>query len=355
MKYPLYLSIALLVALLTACQSSQNSENKSNNQSKEPSKDEVIKINVEAAFSRLGNSRAVFKSTAILEADRQATVTSKTSGIILSIDVEEGDVVGEEQLLLTLESEQQQLDVVNAEALYKKSLYNYERSRTLLDKGLANKESVDNLKFETEALKASLDQAKMNLSYTRVRSPFAGMVAKRHVKIGNHLSINDPVFDVVDLNSLQAKLDVPEHHLSLMRPGLPVLFYFDAYKGQAIDGAIVRVSPVVDPQSGTFNVTVNIDNAEGHLRPGLFAKADVIYAENTDVVLLDKNAIITEDDKSFVYLINDDMTVSKTFVQLGYEMDDVFEITDGVDVDSQVVTTGKNNLTEDSVIEIVNN
>lgn len=321
---------------------------------KTDSKEEKVVVNVESAQTYIGNSIATFKSTAVLEADRAATVTTKTNGIILDILVEEGDFVKKDDVMLVLESDEQQLSLKSSQANYEKSLNNYERANQLIAKGLTNKEQLDNLKFETQSLKSALDQAKMNLTFTKVKAPFDGVVVKRMVKIGNLIQNATAVFEVVDFDSLQAKIDVPEHQWNIMRPGLPVQFKFDAINNQEILGEVIRVSPIIDSSSGTFQVTVSVDNSERLLRPGLFAKANIIFDEKQDVLLVDKDAIIREDEMSFVYVIKEHDKVEKTPVELGYEMPDAFEITSGLIPNQQVVTTGKNNLTPDTSINVVN-
>lgn len=341
------LSIFIILLVLSACNKTERAEE---NKKKE---DEKVIINVEAANSYLGNSIATFRSTAILEADKAATITTKTSGIILELMVEEGDFVNKDDVLLVLESDEQELSLNSAKANYEKSLNNYQRAQQLISKGLTNKEQLDNLKFETESLKSALEQAKMNLSFTKVKAPFDGVVVKRLVKLGNLIQNATPVYEIVDFDSLQAKIDVPEHQWNIMKPGLAVDFEFDALKQHDIKGNVIRVSPIIDANSGTFQVTVSVDNSERLLRPGLFAKANIIFDEKPDAVLVDKNAIVREDDLSFVYVIEEETKVKKTQVELGYEMPDAFEIVSGLKVQQQVVTTGKNNLTPDTEINVV--
>ena len=342
-----------MIIALVACQRPSAEAEKPQPSDEQEEKEKVV-INVEAGTAYAGQSQATFRSTAVLEADRAATVTTKTSGIILSLEVEEGDLVKQGDVMLVLESDEQQLSVQSAQANYNKSLSNYERAKQLVDKGLTNQEQLDNLKFETEALKASLDQAKMNLSFTKVRAPFDGLVVKRHVKIGNLIQNATAVFDVVDFNSLQAKIDVPEHHWGIMNDGLEVVFQFDALRNQIITGLIERVSPVVDSASGTFEVTVAVDNTDMKLRPGLFAKANIIFDQRNDVVLVDNDAIVREDDVAYVYVIKEASEVEKTEVTLGYEMPEAIEVSAGLVAGQKVVTTGKNNLTPDSLVNVVN-
>lgn len=343
--------IMILLVFLSACNNPKDIDNKGKLNKPE---DEKVIINVEASTSYIGNSTATFKSTAVLEADRAATITTKTSGIILDLLAEEGDFVKKGEVLLILESDEQVLSLNSAEANYAKSLNNYERAQQLISKGLTNKEQLDNLKFETLSLKSALEQAKMNLSFTQVKSPFDGTVVRRHVKIGNLVQNATAVYEVIDFDSLQAKIDVPEHQWHIMKTGLEVKFNFDALAGKEVFGKIVRISPVVNSNSGTFVVTVSIDNHEKLLRPGLFAKADIIYDQREGIVLVDKNAIIREDELSFLYLIENEVDIKKIEVTLGYEMPDSFEITSGLEAGQMVVTTGKNNLTPDVKVNVVN-
>ena len=348
--------ILLLITMgitLVACQKGAPDSEKQSNSPEEDKQDKVT-INVETAKSYLGESIATLKSTAVLEADRAATITTKSSGIILDILVEEGDLVEKDQVLLVLESDEQRLTLKSATANYDKSLNNFERAQKLLTKGLVNQEQIDNLKFETRSLKATLDQAVMNLSFTQVKSPFAGTVVKRHVKIGNLVQNATAVFEVIDFDSLQAKIDVPEHQWLIMKAGLPVQFEFDALENNTVIGEVIRISPVIDSASGTFEVTVQVDNSEKLLRPGLFAKANIVFDQRNDVVMVDKDSIIREDDLSFVYTISGENELNKVQVTLGYEMADSYEIRTGLTSGAVVVTTGKNNLTPDVQVNVVN-
>ena len=139
-----------------------------------------------------------------------------------------------------------------------------------------------------------------------------------------------------------------------MRAGLDVTFNFDALANQKVTGKILRVSPVVDSSTGTFEVTVAVNNENNNLRPGLFAKADIIFDQRDDVVLVDKDAIIREDELSYVYTLLEENKLSKQAVTLGYEMPESFEIVDGLQAGQTVITTGKNNLTPDVEVNVVN-
>lgn len=315
-------------------------------------KEEII-VNVEAANVYAGVAISVFKTTTILEADLESDVTSKASGIVLGINVEVGDKVEAGDVLAILESDVQKLDYESANANYQKSSHNYERAKTLLKKGLANKESVENLKFETMSLKTNLDQAKLNLDFTQVKAPISGVITKRNIKKGNLIQLNTQVYEIVDFDSLQAVINVPENKWSLFEDNLEVMFQF-ANLNESVKGHILRIDPVVDSSTGTFRVVISIDDTlETRLRPGLFGKTQIILDKHEDALLLSKDALIREDNKSYVYVINADKSVIKTEVELGYEMDNSVEVLTSSLEAQQVVTTGKNNVSDESIVEVI--
>ena len=317
--------------------------------------DEEVIINVEAEKIELGDALSVFKTTTLLEADLESDVTSKASGIVLQINVEVGDKVKAGDVLAVLESDVQQLRLQSATANYQKSLHNYERAKTLLKKGLANQESVDNLKFETKSLKTSLEQAQLDLDFTQIKAPISGVITQRNIKKGNLIQLNTAVYHIVDFDSLQAIINVPENKWGLFKRGLVALFDFSSFD-RTVKGHILRIDPVVDSSTGTFRVVIALDKSEDNLnglRPGLFGKTQIVLDKHANVPMLSKNALIREDDKSYVFVVNDDNSVSKTTVNLGYEMDNSIEVLSGLSVDQQVVTTGKNNVSEESKVEVI--
>ncbi len=318
-------------------------------------KDEEVIINVEATTIKSGNAVSVFRTTTILEADLESAVTSKASGIVLQINVEVGDKVEAGDVLAILESDVQQLRYESANANYQKSLNNYQRAKSLLKKGLANKESVENLKFETRSLKTNLSQAKLDLDFTKITAPISGIITKRSIKKGNLIQLNTQVYEIVDFDSLQAVINVPEDKWRLFKKGLDVNFSFTGFE-TVINGNILRVDPIVDSSTGTFKVVMNIDQSQelaSNLRPGLFGKTEIVLDKHENTLLVSKNAVIREDQTAYVFQVNDDNGISKKNIIIGYEMDDNLEILSGIEVDSQVVTTGKNNVSEDSKVEVI--
>ncbi len=375
-RITMYAFIAVLMINVSGCSfidgpdtTDQDSDNKASEQSPsaeqdtekedegedkedEGSKEEEIVINVEAIQLIKGDAVSVFNTTTIIEADLESAVTSKASGIVLSINVEVGDAVKEGDVLAVLESDAQKLRLQSANANYQKSSHNYERAKTLLEKGLVNQESVDNLKFETQSLKTSLDQAKMDVDFTKITAPISGVITKRSIKKGNLIQPNTAVYEIVNFDSLQAVINVPESKWGAFETGLSVVFNFSSM-GKNFYGSILRIDPIVDSTTGTFKVVIALDESDATLRPGLFGKAQIILDKRENALLIDKDAVIREDRNTFAFVVNEDSTVTKTPITLGYQLQDHIEVLEGLTDNQSVVTTGKNNLSSGSKIKVI--
>ncbi len=308
--------------------------------------------NVESATVKQGTAQAVYTSTAVLQADREAEVSAKAGGVVEDIKAEAGDEVEKGQVLAILESVDQALRLQQARANYERTFNNWERSRKLLAKGLADAESVSNLKYETQVLKAVLDQAQLAYDNTRIKSPIDGTVVNRFIKVGSLVNNGERTFKVVDFGSLQAVVNVPEMQLRRIRTGLPARLWLDALDGTEVKASVARISPAVDEATGTFEVTLAIDEDNPELRPGLFARVAIVYDQRPNALLVDKEAVFQEDQNHYVWLI-DGERVYKRAVRTGYTMGDDVEVTEGLQLGDQVVTTGKNNLSENARVRVV--
>ena len=116
------------------------------------------------------------------------------------------------------------------------------------------------------------------------------------------------------------------------------------------------MDPIVDSSTGTFKVIMNLDNSQEiarNLRPGLFGKTEIVLDKHKDTLLVTKNAVIREDQTAYVFEVNADNTITKRNISIGYEMDDSLEVLSGIEIARQVVTTGKNNVSEETTVKVI--
>ncbi len=332
------------ISLLTGCGK--------DGQSKDNDKKDITAIPVEVSLVKTGSISAVFSGTANLEAENEATVVAKVSGTIKRIKVEEGDYVKMGQILAKLDDEQLKFKLNQAKANLEKIRNDDARSEKLFKKNLISADAFDKVKYEFEALKAAHDLATLELDYSGIRAPISGIIAERFVKEGNMININEPTFKITDFDPLHAILHVPERHLSKLKTGQEVDLKADALDGILFSGHIKRISPVVDPNTGTFKVTIEVADNSNKLKPGMFGRVNIIYDIHDNTTLVPKESVITEDKESAVFVVQDTIALKK-IVETGYINSSHVEITNGLKEGDTVVTVGQASLKDSARVQII--
>lgn len=319
----------------------------------EKSAEEVVAIPVEVITVVNGDVSAFYSGTTTIESDEQATVVSQITGVVLEINAEEGDFVEAGKVLARVETDRYALEVERNNAALKRLETDYQRKQELFGKNLVSAEDFERVRAEYDAQKASVGLAQLNLKYTQIVAPISGYVAERLVRVGNLVEVYQPVFRIASYDPLLAVLHVPERELSVLRKGLAATVTLDALPNKTFSGEVIRISPVVDPATGTFRVTAEIRDPEQILKPGLFGRVDILYDMRRDVPLVPRSAVITEDEASHVFVVGEDSNVLRRPVKLGYERNGHVEVIEGVAAGEKVVTAGKGSLNEGSHVELV--
>jgi membrane fusion protein (multidrug efflux system) len=341
------LLVLLIMLLLQGCMSQAVGSEEEEAKAEDPA------IPVEATLVSSGDMAAIYSGTATLEADDQATVVSQIAGVVLEISAEEGDYVEAGHVLARVETDRYRLTVEKANAALIRLQTDYERKKELYEKKLVSAEDYERVSAEFQAQKAAYELARLDLEYTSIRAPISGFVSERLVRPGNLVKLHDPVYRVTSYDPLLAVLHVPERQLRVLRKGLEVNVALDAWPGEQFTGEIIRISPVIDPGTGTFRVTAEIKDHDEMLKPGLFGRVEILYDLHEDVPVIPRSAVITEDERSHVFVIDGEGSATRRNVQLGYERAGLIEVRDGVATGETVVTAGKGSLSDGAKVEVI--
>jgi len=309
------------------------------------------KIPVETAISELGNIEALYSGSAVIEAEKEAIIVSKTSGYIKKMYTEEGKYVRKGRLVVKLESEKEELELKRQELTLKKSEADLKRNEELFSGKIISKEEFENHTFRFHSEKNIYNIAKLNLDYTKVKAPISGIITKRFIKEGNLVSFNEPLFKVVNFNSLVIKLHIPETEMNKIKLKQIAEIAVDAIPGKYFSGIIKRISPVIDAGSGTFALTISVDNSSKSLKPGMFSRVKIVYDTHRDTILIPKDAVLSEDGELSVFVVKNGKAF-KTPVKIGYSKNDIVEILSGVKTGTEVVTLGASSLKDKALIKI---
>ena len=173
------------------------------------------------------------------------------------------------------------------------------------------------------------------------------------IKVGNMVVANQPVFQVTDLEPLLAVLHVPERLVGDLKVGQVSKLTVDALTEETFAGQVERISPVVDPSTGTIKVTVTVYDASRRLKPGMFARINIVNDVHTGTVLAPRDAIIEEDKETSVFVVRDS-TVFRQDIETGYVNSIYIEVVSGLTPGDTVVTLGKGSLKDSARVEFVN-
>jgi membrane fusion protein (multidrug efflux system) len=309
-------------------------------------------IPVEVVQPRRAEMLATYSGTATLQAEADAEVIARVAGEVLRILVEEGDRVAAGQLLAALDDRQLRLEVAQARAALAKLERDYNRQIELHEKGLVAAGTFESLKYDLDDLRAKHELAHLQLSYTQIRAPFAGVIAARNVKLGQMLQPGTAVFRVTDPSPLKAEVFVPERELERMRPGQRASIQVDALAGRAFEGRVTLVSPTVNAQTATFKVTVHVDDARGDLKPGMFGRIGIVFDRRPDALQIPRVALVDTDGESAVFVVQDGLAKRRA-IRTGLANAGTIEITDGLKGNENVVIVGQSGLKDGNRVKVV--
>ena len=332
--------------VLVGCQQGQQ-------EGEDGEEEETPPVPVETSAPARGDIYAVYSGTAPIEAFAEADVIGKVEGEVREILVEEGDEVEEGQVLARLDGDRLRLELKESQARLRKLQRDFQRNEELEAKGLISQGEFEKIQYELEALQASYNLASLELDYTQIRAPIDGIVSERYIKLGNTIKVGDPVFRVTSFEPLVTYLHVPEREYRRLEEGQPAAIDIDALDGERIIAAVTRVSPIVEPGTGTFKVTIEITDAERRVKPGMFARISIVYDRHENALKVPRSAVIEEVGSTSVFVVEDGVAVRKP-VETGFSEKGMIEIVDGLGDDDRVITVGQVGLKDNARVTVIN-
>ena len=333
--------------LLGACQ--QGEEAKGENDAEEATPPVPVEVTVPVR----GDIYATYSGTAPIEAFAEADVIAKAEGEVRDLLVEEGDSVQENAILAALDGDRLRLELAEYQAQLQKLRRNFDRNKELQDRDLISTGDFEKIRYDLEALQASYNLAKLELDYTQIRAPISGVVSERYVKLGNTVSVGDPLFRVTSLDPLVAYVHVPEREFRQIVADQPVSIDIDALSGPAITATVTRVSPIVDPATGTFKITVEIAGDDHNIKPGMFGRINIVYDLHKNVLQIPRTAVTDRAGELSVFVVKDGIG-TKRLVKTGFSNDGMVEITEGLTDGESVITVGHVGLKNESKVVVIN-
>jgi membrane fusion protein, multidrug efflux system len=282
-----------------------------------------------------------------------ATVRAKVPAEVARVHVNEGDRVQAGQPLATLDSadlkarlDREHAAVAEARARLDLARKNQANNKALLEKSFISQNAYDSVQNAVQVAEANLKSAEAQaaiaeraLADAQVRAPFQGIVAKRFVNVGDKVSQDMPVLQLVDLSRMELEAQLPVNEIPYVSVGQRIAFRVDGFPSREFGGKVERINPSADAGSRSIAIFVALPNADGSLKGGMFAHGILNTAAGTEVDVIPTAALIEEGGQTYVYVLKGGKVERRTLT-LGVRNKErgLVEVREGLEKGVSVIT-----------------
>jgi len=289
-------------------------------------------------------------------------VSADLPGIVQKIAFGSGDRVESGDVLVQLDTRQEQAQLAAAEARLELTRLNLDRIRGLREQGINSPVDFDTAVAQQKQAEGNVAEIRATVERKTVRAPFSGVLGLRQVNLGQYLKSGDPVVPLQSLHPIYVNFDVPQQELGRMRVGGEVRVTAEGIPGVEFAGRITAIDSIVDESTRNVRIQATLDNPGGRLRPGMFVTTRAILDAKEPVVALPASAISYAPYGDSVFIVEDlkgpngqtYRGVRQQFVKLGSARGDQVAVVSGIAPGTEVVTSGAFKLRNGAAVEVNN-
>ncbi len=305
--------------------------------------------------------------TGTLVSNSRVDVKAEVMGRVVRFDKEEGDPVSAGETVIWVNDENYQLTIRQSETAVRVAEAALERARLVEAHSRSELERAENLvksggitdkdlkaaqlagqdaraqvmvaNAQLEQARAALDVARKHLRDTQIKAPVSGEIQRKFVNKGAYVEAPTPVFTVVDNRRLELESPVASADLAPIRSGQPVTFQVNSYPGVSFQGRVIEILPAVDAETRSAKVRIQVNNAGGKLRAGMFAEGEILTGVNAAAIVIPSAAVYRDDRSarsSHVFVLENGKAWRRQ-VRIGRERDSKLEILEGLKPGDQLV------------------
>lgn len=312
------------------------------------------KTEVKVTPAEIGRINETVEFTATIDPLQKNNIAPAMVVRIDGITVDVGDRVKKDQVLVSMDPTQ----YLQSEVQYRTLQNDFDRTKALYDAGGVSKQQLDQLESQLLVAKTSSEMLHKNVS---LKSPINGIVTGRYYDPGDMFSMSPSqttgvaaVLTVMQIDKLKVIVNVSEQFFTKMKNGIPVDIFCDLFPGEKFNGKVSLVYPSIETSTRTFATEIEIPNASGKLRPGMFSRAVINFGEKDGVLIPDVSIQKQQgSNDKFVFVVNGDNTVSKVYIKVGKRVGNKMEITEGLTGSETIVIAGASKLDDGSQITVI--
>ena len=290
------------------------------------------------------------------------TVAADLPGLVARIGFDSGRAVRAGDVLVELDTRQEQAQLAAAEAQRELARLNFERMQALVVDGAISKADFDQAAAEQKSTEARVGEIKASIARKTIRAPFSGILGIRQVNLGQYLSGGDPVVPLQALHPIYVNFGVPQQETARVHVGGSVRIVADELSGASFTGRVTAVDSVVNQATRNVQVQATVPNPDGKLKPGMFVQTSIATGASRSLVSLPASAIGYAPFGDSVYVLGDlkgpdgrtYRGVTQKFVKVGPTRGDRVAVLSGVNAGDEVVTSGVFKLRNGAAVSVNN-
>ena len=277
------------------------------------------------------------------------TITPEISGLVREITFESGAVVSQSNLLVRLDTSLEEAQLRALEAQEELARLNLARERTLRSQNMVSQANLDAAEATLKQAQGTADATRATIQKKTIRAPFAGRLGIRLVNLGQYLDTGKPIVSLQSLTPVYANFSLPQQDLAQLKTGMSVRVTTDTYPGRVFDGTLTAINPELDQTTRSVGLQATFANADQLLRPGMFARAEVLLAEEQPLLVIPATSVLSAPYGDSVYVIEckpgkdsgkSQLVVRQQFVRTGRARGDYVSVESGLKVGERIVSAG---------------
>ncbi|MGV3547883.1 MAG: efflux RND transporter periplasmic adaptor subunit, partial [Pedobacter sp.] len=290
---------------------------------------------IEVKTSEFNNNLEI---TGSIEANEAVTLRSEVAGLVTGIYFKEGGNVSKGATLVKINDRDIQAQLREALTRQNLSASNENRAKQLLEKGAISQEEYDTSQAELQALRSQVQLIRAQLAKTTIIAPFSGKVGLRNISVGEYLTPNTVIANLLSTNPVKISFSIPEKYVSQLNTNSNISFNIDG-RNKTYTGKVFAIEPGINEQTRTLQIKALAPNANNELLPGSFAKVKLALTSIKDAILIPTEAVIPVLKGKVVY-VSKNGKAQQVPIETGTRTADKILVLSGLNVGDTVLTTG---------------
>ncbi len=275
-----------------------------------------------------------------LRSNESVILRPEIAGRIENIAFDEGATVKKDAVLIQLDARLAESEVKQTEAQLKLARLSQNRARDLQKTGAVSQSRLDQATADLAVADANLGLARAKFDKTRIIAPFDGVVGLRRVSPGDVVSVGQELENFESYDPMKVDFSIPEVYAPLLKAGQELEISIDAIPGKPFTGSVYALDPQIEAGGRSIALRAKVPNPESTLKPGYFARINLVVDTKEAALLIPEAAIIPKGAETFVYAVEDGKAVTRK-VTPGIRRDGRVEIVEGLKAGDVVITAGQ--------------